>query len=147
MQFLNATHSLFVSDSSSSHKSHSNSSSPYSTTSSKTANGSAKKSQIPSPSYTSPSRSLRGGSGRSSPATPSTTKSKGSSSVPSSPLLSQNHSMHHHALNHETKSGVRSFVFIQGWQLLSLAVSLFLPKNSKLLWYLKQHLQRNVDVK
>ncbi|XP_076065828.1 uncharacterized protein CG43867 isoform X3 [Oratosquilla oratoria] len=40
-----------------------------------------------------------------------------------------------------------SFTFIQGWQFLSLAVSLFVPKNNKLLWYLKLHLQRNADTK
>ncbi|XP_069191623.1 uncharacterized protein CG43867 isoform X4 [Procambarus clarkii] len=40
-----------------------------------------------------------------------------------------------------------SFTFIQGWQFLALAVSLFVPKNSKLLWYLKLHLERNADTK
>ena len=40
-----------------------------------------------------------------------------------------------------------SYTFIQGWQFLSLAVSLFIPKNNKLLWYLKVHLQRNADNK
>ncbi|XP_069939219.1 uncharacterized protein CG43867 [Cherax quadricarinatus] len=40
-----------------------------------------------------------------------------------------------------------SFTFIQGWQFLALAVSLFVPKNSKLLWYLKLHLERNSDTK
>ncbi|KAB7506302.1 Uncharacterized protein Anas_04819 [Armadillidium nasatum] len=39
------------------------------------------------------------------------------------------------------------FTFIQGWQFLSLAVSLFIPKNNKLLWYLKAHLQRYSDTK
>ncbi|XP_034239350.1 uncharacterized protein CG43867 isoform X3 [Thrips palmi] len=39
------------------------------------------------------------------------------------------------------------FVFVQGWQLLALAVSLFVPKNNKLLWYLKLHLRRNADTK
>nr|XP_012149028.1 PREDICTED: uncharacterized protein CG43867 isoform X6 [Megachile rotundata] len=34
-----------------------------------------------------------------------------------------------------------------GWQLLALAVSLFLPRNNRLLWYLKLHLQRNADTK
>jgi len=98
--------------------------------------------------------SLRGtsSSSRSSPSKSSSTsksnKNKGSSSsVPSSPLLSHNHNMHHRALTSEGKSSVRSFVFVQGWQLLSLAVSLFLPKNNKLLWYLKQHLSRNIDTK
>ena len=40
-----------------------------------------------------------------------------------------------------------SYTFTQGWQFLALAVSLFLPKNNKLLWYLKLHLQRNADTK
>lgn len=40
-----------------------------------------------------------------------------------------------------------SFTFIQAWQFLALAVSLFVPKNNKLLWYLKLHLQRNADTK
>jgi hypothetical protein len=97
---------------------------------------------------TSPSRPPRGGgSNRTSPAKTSKV-TKGSSSVPSSPLLTQNQGLiHHHSLSGESKSSIRSFVFIQGWQLLSLAVSLFLPKNNKLLWYLKQHLLRNVDIK
>ncbi|KAK3853635.1 hypothetical protein Pcinc_039837 [Petrolisthes cinctipes] len=40
-----------------------------------------------------------------------------------------------------------SYTFIQGWQFLALAVSLFVPKNNKLLWYLKLHLERNADTK
>jgi len=113
----------------------------------------------------SPSRSARGlngspvggnttcSSSRTSPAKSkkNSTKQGASSSVPSSPLLSthnhQNHHHHHRSLTGGEKSGVRNFVYLQGWQLLSLAVSLFLPKNSKLLWYLKQHLARNVDTK
>lgn len=35
-------------------------------------------------------------------------------------------------------------VFLQAWQLLSLATSLFLPKQS-IMWHLKVHLQRNAD--
>ncbi|CAM1311332.1 PLEKHH2 (predicted) [Pycnogonum litorale] len=46
--------------------------------------------------------------------------------------------------NTESKLNPSTFVFIQGWQLLSLAISLFIPKN-RLLWYLRAHLQRNVD--
>lgn len=89
----------------------------------------------------SPSRS-----NRSSPAKSSKSSKGSSSSVPSSPLLSTNHSTR--GLSPEIKSSsVRSFVFVQGWQLLSLAVSLFLPKNNKLLWYLKQHLLRNAETK
>ena len=47
----------------------------------------------------------------------------------------------------DTKSGSAPFVFVQGWQLLALAVSLFAPKNNKLLWYLRLHLRRNADSK
>ncbi|XP_026825799.1 uncharacterized protein CG43867 isoform X5 [Ooceraea biroi] len=47
----------------------------------------------------------------------------------------------------DCKSNPAQFVLIQGWQLLALAVSLFLPKNNRLLWYLKLHLQRNADSK
>ncbi|XP_026676243.1 uncharacterized protein CG43867 [Diaphorina citri] len=47
----------------------------------------------------------------------------------------------------DSKSNPSPSVFIQGWQLLALAVSLFLPRNKKLLWYLKLHLQRNADTK
>ncbi|CAG0913431.1 unnamed protein product [Notodromas monacha] len=47
----------------------------------------------------------------------------------------------------DSKANPPSFVYIQGWQLFSLAVSLFLPKNSKLLWYLKSHLSRNAENK
>ncbi|XP_070577015.1 LOW QUALITY PROTEIN: pleckstrin homology domain-containing family H member 2-like [Ptychodera flava] len=35
-------------------------------------------------------------------------------------------------------------VFMQGWQLLALCTTLFLPKQ-KYLWFLKTHLQRNAD--
>nr|XP_040229600.2 uncharacterized protein CG43867 isoform X9 [Anopheles coluzzii] len=47
----------------------------------------------------------------------------------------------------DCKSNPPSYTFIQGWQLLALAVSLFVPKNSRLLWYLKLHLSRNADSK
>lgn len=36
---------------------------------------------------------------------------------------------------------------LKGWQLLALAVSLFAPRNNKLLWYLRLHLRRNADTK
>ena len=36
---------------------------------------------------------------------------------------------------------------MQGWQLLALTVSLFAPRNNKLLWYLRLHLRRNADTK
>lgn len=41
------------------------------------------------------------------------------------------------------KSNPPTYSFVQCWQLLSLAVSLFTPRNSRLLWYLKLHLSRN----
>ncbi|XP_031629061.1 uncharacterized protein CG43867 isoform X3 [Contarinia nasturtii] len=47
----------------------------------------------------------------------------------------------------DCKSNPPSFTFLQGWQLLALAVSLFVPKNNRLLWYLKLHLSRNADSK
>ncbi|XP_059480674.1 uncharacterized protein CG43867 isoform X5 [Neocloeon triangulifer] len=47
----------------------------------------------------------------------------------------------------DCKANPPSFVFIQGWQLLALAVSLFLPRNSRLLWFLRLHLARNADSK
>ncbi|XP_065095487.1 uncharacterized protein CG43867 isoform X5 [Ochlerotatus camptorhynchus] len=47
----------------------------------------------------------------------------------------------------DCKSNPPVYTFIQGWQLLSLAVSLFVPKNNRLLWYLKLHLSRNADSK
>ncbi|KAJ1528437.1 hypothetical protein ONE63_006849 [Megalurothrips usitatus] len=47
----------------------------------------------------------------------------------------------------DCKTNPPPFVFVQGWQLLALAVSLFIPKNNKLLWYLKLHLRRNADTK
>lgn len=43
----------------------------------------------------------------------------------------------------DCKSNPPAYTFVQGWQLLALAVSLFVPKNSRLLWYLKLHLARN----
>ncbi|XP_068154934.1 uncharacterized protein CG43867 isoform X9 [Drosophila tropicalis] len=47
----------------------------------------------------------------------------------------------------DCKSNPPAYSFVQGWQLLALAVSLFVPKSSRLLWYLKLHLSRNADTK
>ncbi|XP_037934744.1 uncharacterized protein CG43867 isoform X2 [Teleopsis dalmanni] len=47
----------------------------------------------------------------------------------------------------DCKSNPPAYSFVQGWQLLALAVSLFVPKSSRLLWYLKLHLARNADTK
>lgn len=46
----------------------------------------------------------------------------------------------------ENKLNPPTFMFVQTWQLLALAISLFIPKN-RTLWYLRTHLQRNVDSK
>lgn len=46
---------------------------------------------------------------------------------------------------HKDHKGPPAYTLIQGWQLLALAVSLFVPKSSRLLWFLKLHLQRNAD--
>lgn len=59
--------------------------------------------------------------------------------APSSPATS--------SLLEHCKANPPTYVFVQGWQLLALAVSLFVPKNTKLLWFLKLHLKRNIDNK
>lgn len=46
---------------------------------------------------------------------------------------------------HKDPKGPPIYTLLQGWQLLALAVSLFVPKNSMLLWFLKLHLQRNAE--
>ncbi|XP_025160346.1 uncharacterized protein CG43867 isoform X2 [Harpegnathos saltator] len=61
-----------------------------------------------------------------------------------SPPLTQGHST---STILDCKTNPAQYVLIQGWQLLALAVSLFLPRNNRLLWYLKLHLQRNADSK
>lgn len=78
-------------------------------------------------------------------------KSSGPSSLPPS-----GHSLHYsnsisggHSSSSSSSSaaGGAPFTFVQGWQLLSLAVSLFAPRNNKLLWYLRLHFRRNADTK
>ena len=44
----------------------------------------------------------------------------------------------------DSKLNPNNAVFVQGWQLLAMCLSLFIPKQS-ILWYLKAHLQRNAD--
>ncbi|XP_011297112.1 uncharacterized protein CG43867 isoform X2 [Fopius arisanus] len=61
-----------------------------------------------------------------------------------SPTLTQGHSTSNIL---DCKTNPAQYVLVQGWQLLALAVSLFLPRNNRLLWYLKLHLQRNADSK
>ena len=46
-----------------------------------------------------------------------------------------------------SKANPSNQVFIQGWMLLSLAVSIFVPRSSKLLWFLRTHLNRYKDQK
>ncbi|XP_037873213.1 uncharacterized protein CG43867 isoform X6 [Bombyx mori] len=50
-------------------------------------------------------------------------------------------------LSVDCKSNPPTYSFVQGWQLLALAVSLFVPRNNRLLWYLKLHLSRHSDTK
>ena len=47
----------------------------------------------------------------------------------------------------DSKANPQYYVFIQGWMVLSLAVSIFVPKSSKLLWFLRTHFARNKDEK
>ncbi|CAG9859770.1 unnamed protein product [Phyllotreta striolata] len=47
--------------------------------------------------------------------------------------------------DHKDPKGPPVYTLLQGWQLLALAVSLFVPKNSMLLWFLKLHLRRNAE--
>ncbi|KAK0096586.1 hypothetical protein PV326_005047 [Microctonus aethiopoides] len=61
-----------------------------------------------------------------------------------SPPLTQGHST---STILDCKTNPAQYVLVQGWQLLALAISLFLPRNNRLLWYLKLHLQRNADSK
>ncbi|XP_022255009.1 uncharacterized protein CG43867-like [Limulus polyphemus] len=44
----------------------------------------------------------------------------------------------------ENKLNPAPFVFVQAWQLLALAIPLFVPKN-RTLWYLRAHLERNAE--
>lgn len=66
----------------------------------------------------------------------------GSPTVTNVPLLPPTISNTDHC-----KANPPTFVFLQGWQLLALAVSLFVPKDHKILWFLKCHLRRNSDTK
>lgn len=74
-------------------------------------------------------------------------KSGPSSLPPSSASSLLHHSNSTSSGSSSDKSGAASFAFVQGWQLLALAVSLFAPRNNKLLWYLRLHLRRNADTK
>lgn len=47
----------------------------------------------------------------------------------------------------DSKANPPNTVFIQGWMLLAIAVSIFVPKNGKLLWFLRAHFNRNKDSK
>ena len=76
-------------------------------------------------------------------ATQRLTGDKASQSVPGSPALSH----HHGSGGSEAKANPASHVFIQGWMLLALVVSVFVPKSSKILWFLRTHLNRSKDAK
>ncbi|XP_058805864.1 uncharacterized protein CG43867 isoform X3 [Phymastichus coffea] len=76
--------------------------------------------------------------------TPDNADAQSTASTSHSPSLAQAHST---ANLLDCKTNPAQYVFVQGWQLLALAVSLFLPRNNRLLWYLKLHLQRNADTK
>lgn len=41
--------------------------------------------------------------------------------------------------------GPAGCALLQGWMLMALAVSVFVPKSSKILWYLRTHFARNKD--
>ena len=58
---------------------------------------------------------------------------------PASPNLS--------AVGGADKSNPATHVFIQGWMLMAVAVSIFVPRSSKLLWFLRNHFARNKDSK
>jgi len=47
-------------------------------------------------------------------------------------------------LTSESKMNPPSYVITQGWQLLAMCVSLFVPKQT-IMWLLKTHLHRNAD--
>ncbi len=45
----------------------------------------------------------------------------------------------------DSKGNPANCVYIQGWMLMSLAVSIFVPRDSKLLWFLRTHFARCKD--
>ena len=47
----------------------------------------------------------------------------------------------------DSKANPSNWVFMQGWMLMAMAVSVFVPKDSKLLWFLRTHFARNKDSK
>ena len=80
-------------------------------------------------------------------------KLSGNSSLPPTGS-SGSHHLHHsgsisgaHGGTNSSAAASAPFAFVQGWQLLALAVSLFAPRNNRLLWYLRLHLKRNADTK
>ncbi|XP_023332150.1 uncharacterized protein CG43867 [Eurytemora carolleeae] len=46
-----------------------------------------------------------------------------------------------------SKSNPPDTTFIQAWMLMAVAVSIFVPRNNRLLWFLRTHLARNKDSK
>ena len=47
----------------------------------------------------------------------------------------------------DSKSGPSNCVLMQGWMLMAMAVSVFVPRNSRILWFLRTHFARNRDSK
>ena len=47
----------------------------------------------------------------------------------------------------DSKANPSNCVFIQGWMLMAMAISIFVPKDSKLLWFMRAHFNRNKDTK
>ena len=45
----------------------------------------------------------------------------------------------------DSKSGPSNCVLMQGWMLLAMAVSVFVPRSSRILWFLRTHFARNKD--
>ena len=47
----------------------------------------------------------------------------------------------------DSKTGPANCALMQAWMLMSLAVSVFVPKDSKILWFLRTHFARNKNSK
>merc|ERR1719507_2374353 len=67
--------------------------------------------------------------------------SVGSKTSPCSPPSSQTSKVE------ASKANPPAAEFLRGWMLLAMAVSICVPKNSKLLWFLRAHFNRNKDSK
>jgi pleckstrin homology domain-containing family H len=47
----------------------------------------------------------------------------------------------------DPKANPSTCILMQGWMLMAMAVSIFVPKDSKLLWFLRTHFNRNKNSK